>query len=209
LGLSISRGLAELLGGTIELESHPSQGSTFTLYLPIEDVTGLLSKVGSGDAKYDSLQLGSSDPMAIDKLLETMRFANGETDTHNLQIVNEMINETGDDRNNISPNDMVVLVVEDDLRFGKIIIDVAHQHELKAVVATNYLEVFDFVNRYKPIAITLDVKLHDTSGWKVMDLLRNDLNYRHIPIHLISGEEKQSAGFEERSQEFSLKTIGK
>ena len=45
-----------------------------------------------------------------------------------LKIVNEMINETGDDRTNIQPTDKVVLVVEDDLRFGKIMIEKAHQN---------------------------------------------------------------------------------
>ena len=46
-----------------------------------------------------------------------------------------MINDTGDDRTNIQPNDKVVLIVEDDLRFGKIMIEKAHENGLKAIVA--------------------------------------------------------------------------
>jgi CheY-like chemotaxis protein len=120
-----------------------------------------------------------------------------------------MINDTGDDRSHLSAGDKVLLIVEDDLRFAKILIDRAHEAGLKAVVASNYLEVFDFINRFFPIAITLDVKLPDTSGWKVLDLLRNDLNYRHIPIHLISGEENQGLALKRGARSFHLKPLAK
>jgi CheY-like chemotaxis protein len=118
-----------------------------------------------------------------------------------------MINDTGDDRTNIQSSDKVMLVVEDDLRFGKIIIEKAHEFGLKAVVAVSYIEVFDFVNRFNPVAITLDVKLPDTSGWKVLDLLRNDLNYRHIPIYLISGEENRSLALKRGARSFLMKPL--
>jgi CheY-like chemotaxis protein len=152
------------------------------------------------------LQL-DSDGNQIDNLLGNLRITNEGVESRSLDIVNEMINETGDDRSHVQPADRIVLIVEDDLRFGKILIDKAHERGLKAIVATNYLEVFDFINRFSPIALTLDVKLPETSGWKVIDLLRSDLNYRHIPIHVISGEENRTLALKRGARSFLLKPL--
>ena len=80
------------------------------------------------------------------------------SETKDLDALNEIINEIGDDRNNIQADDKVVLVIEDDVRFGKIMIEKAHELDLKVVVATHFGDVFDLVNKYNPIAVTLDVK---------------------------------------------------
>jgi HAMP domain-containing protein/signal transduction histidine kinase/DNA-binding response OmpR family regulator len=204
LGLSISRGLAELLGGIIELDSSVESGSTFTLFLPLEGAPVDLSK---NKDKTASAGLIKETAMKDRPLLPESSLSRSNVGPQGLDLVNEMINDTGDDRGNIQTHDRIVLVVEDDLRFGKILVERAHEFGLKVIIATNYSEVFDFANTYHPIAVTLDIKLPDTSGWKVLDLFKNDLNLRHIPIHLISGEENRVLATKRGARSFLLKPI--
>ncbi|RYG52217.1 MAG: response regulator, partial [Chitinophagaceae bacterium] len=203
LGLSISRGLAELLGGTIELESVSNYGSTFTFFLPLE--AGDINLPPAESPSYSKMKLGS-ESRDIDSLLNSIGIASSKTDT-SLDLVSEIVNDTGDDRQNLQPSDKILLIVEDDLVFGKILVERAHEKGLKAIVAVSYIEVFDFLGRFTPIAITLDVKLPDTSGWKVLELLRNDLNYRHIPIHLVSGEENRMLALKRGARSFLMKPL--
>ncbi|HVD99901.1 MAG TPA: HAMP domain-containing protein [Cytophagaceae bacterium] len=211
LGLSISRGLAELLQGTIELDSELNHGSTFTLYLPLKVADRNKNITIELDPTH-TLENGHLEPVALLENYSTIGGLNeyykniGISNT-DLDLVNEIINDTGDDRSNIQGQDNVLLIVEDDPIFAKIMIDKAHESGIKAVVATNYGEVFYFANTYNPIAVTLDIKLPDASGWRVLDLFKNDVNLRHIPMHLISGEENRTLAHKRGARSFLQKPI--
>jgi hypothetical protein len=99
--------------------------------------------------------------------------------------------EIADDRHDIAPGERVVLIVEDDSLFAQVLLDLAHEKGFKGLVAGRGDVALTLARKFKPDAITLDIKLPDQEGWTVLDRLKHDPQTSHIPVHVITAYEQQ------------------
>jgi len=171
LGLAISRELAALLGGEIKLASVHGEGSTFTLYLPLH-YTGAVGSPIPSSAPASSLPSRGDRPLL------------GATREDPVQ----------DDRDIIQPDDQVLLIIEDDPHFARILLGMARVRGFRGIVAAKGAIGLSLARQFRPSAISLDIFLPDMLGWTVLNQLKLDPVTRHIPVQIVTLEEERQHG---------------
>ncbi|MBC8124085.1 MAG: response regulator, partial [Gemmatimonadaceae bacterium] len=206
LGLSISREISKLLGGEIHLVSRPSEGSTFTLYLPLN--TELTNS--DGTPAIDTGNGGGSNGMRSHALTEVQKLSSRYSvvsEDPSPQFSLRVREEISDDRGEIQSGDRVLLIIEDDVHFAHVLLDMAREQGFKVVIALRSETGLTLARELKPAAIILDIRLPDADGWTVLDRLKHDPDTRHIPIHIFSGEEVPRRGLQLGAHSYMTKPI--
>jgi HAMP domain-containing protein/CheY-like chemotaxis protein/signal transduction histidine kinase len=170
LGLAISRELASLLGGEIHLQSTPGKGSNFVLYLPVKYSGPTVAPRINASSQYNAAQ--SAPVVTQDRVIEQLP----------------------DDRLDLEPGDTILLIVEDDPHYARVLIDLARDKGFKVLVAARGAEALDLAKQFQPAAVSLDVFLPDMLGWTVLSQLKHNPLTRHIPVQIITlDEDRQHA----------------
>ncbi|TDV56893.1 signal transduction histidine kinase [Pseudomonas graminis] len=184
LGLSISRDLARLLGGSISVTSAPGQGSIFTLVVPEEYV------------ELEPSQYADAPVVAVQPAPVASRITPPTPVAAKAAPPAEPIPRFADDREKAPFTKRCILVIEDEVRFAHILYDLAHELGYNCLVAHAADEGFDLASSFVPDAVLLDMRLPDHSGLTVLQRLKELPSTRHIPVHVISVEDRQEAALQ-------------
>jgi CheY-like chemotaxis protein len=185
LGLSISRELAKLLEGEIKVDSNLDQGSTFSLIIPL--------------AIYPVQEAEQEIPM---QPISSPRRSENDVKYLNYPTIQ-------DDREVINADDKIVLIIEDDRNFAAILLKQANKKGFKCLSASSGEDGLLLAAKYKPQAIILDMGLPGIKGKQVLHELKVNPSVRHIPVHIISANDRSLEPIREGAVEYLMKPIAK
>ena len=185
LGLAISREMANMLGGYIGLVSTENEGTTFTLYLPDNAVCSLTG---------EKILAESYSPAVSDGLSGVATNKPATTQGKSRKKVREMAaTPKPTPKANAAPlpsDGKTLLLIEDDEHFSSILSQIAKNHQYVCLTAHSGQEGIEMAKSSRPGAIVLDLGLPDMDGEAVLNILKSEPLTRDIPVHIISGRDR-------------------
>ncbi len=109
-------------------------------------------------------------------------------------VAEHPIEKIPDDRDNLQPDDAILLIVEDDPHYARVLCDLSRDKGFKVLVAMRGAEALALAREYHPTAVSLDVFLPDMLGWTVLNHLKQDPATRHIPVQMLTLDEDRHHG---------------
>ena len=162
IGLSFSKRLAEIHKANITVESEIGKGSTFTLWLALNDVY-----------------------LPEEKKQTTV--PNKETIANWKKIDESLKQAVGDDldqlKNQYEKDELIALVVDDNFEV-RLFIKSLLENDFKVLEAANGQEALDLAFENIPDIIISDVMMPEMSGLELCQAIKTDERTDHIPVIL-------------------------
>ncbi|HEU5179025.1 MAG TPA: ATP-binding protein, partial [Burkholderiales bacterium] len=180
LGLSISRELARLLGGEIRVASVPGQGSTFTLYLPLD-----YRPSAEAPSLAPEVEVGDDDARDEEPQIEMQPAdANGHLAPVSGEEARALAARAAPDLHGRK-----VLVVDDDIRNVFAMTSALETHGMRVLHAESGKEGIETLKNERDIdAVLMDVMMPGLDGLDTMRIVRSLEGYRELPIIAVTAK---------------------
>ena len=169
LGLTISRTIIKLLGGTLNVESEFGKGSTFTVLFPGKEISIV--------SVLDDSKKGKTEPKKFIEVDTSPPFKISSEPSDTKSDLKQLLP--------ISPGSRI-LVVDDDSDAREFISNYIKDMGAECIECDDPERVLDIVKERKPDLITLDIMMPGLNGWEVLTALKSDPESSNIPVVIIS-----------------------
>lgn len=158
IGLSLTKSLVELHGGTIAVTSQKFKETCFTVTLPL------------GNAHFK-----------LDEISSTPVYAGSE------QLNDTAIDQKSLKKGKTQENASIILVVEDNVELRSYIVSILNG-TYKVLEAANGKAGFDLAVEHVPDLIISDIIMPELSGIELCKQLKGEISTSHIPVVLLTSK---------------------